>query len=186
MRPTFLVVQGDGPEYRNVRIRIALFATFLFFSVNASLATSGDVWVQRNPALTSSSLRAVTFGNGVFVAPGFGGTLVSSRDSRVWIQHSSGTSNRLSGIGFGNNRFVAVGGGAVLLSEDGTSWRNARSVPPNLFLSAVTYGGKRITSLIMTSPDGLVWTKQTTPDLGYLMAICYGARRRYLRLSGWD
>jgi hypothetical protein len=51
----------------------------------------------------------VTYGNGLFVAVGEDGTILTSPDGVTWTQRTSGTSNWLNGVAYGNGLFVAVG-----------------------------------------------------------------------------
>jgi hypothetical protein len=65
----------------------------------------------------------VTYGNGLFVAVGDGGAILTSPDGVTWTPRTSGTSNTLFGVTYGNGLFVAVGdGGAILTSPDGVNW----------------------------------------------------------------
>jgi hypothetical protein len=51
----------------------------------------------------------VTYGNGLFVAVGKGGTILTSPDGVNWTARTSGTRNDLYGVTYGNGTFVAVG-----------------------------------------------------------------------------
>jgi hypothetical protein len=80
----------------------------------------GTTWTLRSPSF--NGLNGVTHGNGLFVAVGEGGTILTSRDGVSWTQRTSGD-NLLLGVTYGNGLFVAVGGGgAILTSRDGVSW----------------------------------------------------------------
>ena len=91
-----------------------------------------DTWTWRNPFPPAVNLSAVAYGNGQFVAVGFGGTIVTSTDGVSWVQRESGTQNYLKGVAYGNGQFVAVGDGydpatgenmnsAILTSVDGVN-----------------------------------------------------------------
>src|SRR5436189_4668027 len=60
------------------------------------------------PSNASASLNAVVFGNGLFVAVGDNGVVVTSPDGEQWTPRVSGTMDRLPAIAFGNGRFVAT------------------------------------------------------------------------------
>lgn len=77
------------------------------------------------PSNTTSSLNAVSFGNGLFVAVGENGTIVTSPDGEVWNARVSGTTDALPAIAFGNGRFVATRANSHspgLTSENGIDW----------------------------------------------------------------
>ena len=58
---------------------------------------------------TSNNLIGVTYGNGLFVAVGTSGTILTSPDGVTWTQRTSGTDDTLRGVTHGNGTFVAVG-----------------------------------------------------------------------------
>ena len=57
-----------------------------------------------------NSLFGVTYGNGLFVAVGSDGTILTSPDGVNWTAQASGTGSDLNGVTYGNGLFVAVGG----------------------------------------------------------------------------
>ena len=87
---------------------------------SACLGGALDEWVPRNPALTSSGLRGVTFGRDMFVAVGEGGTILTSPDGVAWTPRNSGTGQWIVSVAYGGDVFVAVCEvGTVLTSTDG-------------------------------------------------------------------
>jgi len=75
---------------------------------------------------TNKNLWGVTWADGLFVAVGDEGTVLTSSDGREWTQRPSGTTETLRGVSSADRRFVAVGTNAtILLSSDGFSWRKA-------------------------------------------------------------
>jgi hypothetical protein len=64
-------------------------------------------WTLRSSGGTS--LSGVTYGNGLFVAVGSYGTILTSPDGVSWTARASGTSNFLNGVTYANGLFVAVG-----------------------------------------------------------------------------
>jgi hypothetical protein len=62
-------------------------------------------------------LNAVAYGNGLFVAVGYGGTILTSPDGAGWTARTSGTSNALLGVAYGNGKFVAVGQYGIILTS---------------------------------------------------------------------
>jgi len=73
---------------------------------------AGTIWTKRTSG-TKNHLVDVTYGNGIFVAVGLNGTILTSRDGVKWTKRVSGTKSDLGGVTYGNGTFVAVG-------EDGT------------------------------------------------------------------
>ena len=144
-------------------------------------STDGISWVNRNspasaagdalkPSGIEERLRGVTFGNDRFVAVGYNGMLLSSKDGARWSRLNSHTHERLQGIEFGNGLFVAVGWhGTVLLSHDGISW--ARTSAGSANLSSIVWQNQlfAVTGANGTvSADGKGWLlpqTSTTPIL---------------------
>jgi hypothetical protein len=57
----------------------------------------------------------VGYGDGTFVALGFGGTILTSGDEgNTWTSQNSGTQARLDGVVLGNDTFILVGTGGVM------------------------------------------------------------------------
>ncbi len=106
-----------------------------------------DIWTWRNPLPTGNPLNSVTHGiingNGMFVAVGVNGTIVTSPDGINWDQQVGPAPNAsLSAVVYGSGEFVAVGADAatppnnvILTSPDGTNWS------PNAQLGGIGTGG---------------------------------------------
>ncbi|WP_372632906.1 S-layer homology domain-containing protein [Cohnella sp.] len=93
------------------------------------------------PKPTASSLRDVTYGNGIYVAVGSEGTILTSEDGMEWESRDSGTSRSLESVAFLNEQFVAVGDFCtVLLSSDGQTWADHSFANDNCYLRSVAYG----------------------------------------------
>ncbi len=81
-------------------------------------------WVVKG-GTPNTSLNAVTFANGLFVAVGDNGTILTSPDGDVWTARPSGTTDRLLAIAFGNGRFVATRvnpNSPAITSPDAINW----------------------------------------------------------------
>jgi hypothetical protein len=61
-----------------------------------------DTWYWRSPLPQGNTLNGVTYGNGIFVAVGGDGTIITSSDGKTWTSRSSGTSEWLNGVTYGN------------------------------------------------------------------------------------
>jgi hypothetical protein len=69
---------------------------------------AGTTWTLRDSG-TSIGFNNVAYGNGLFVAVGGGGTILTSSNGVNWTAQTSGTYYSLQGVAYGNNRFVVVG-----------------------------------------------------------------------------
>jgi len=129
-----------------------------------------DVWNWRNPVPTGDRLEAIVYGSGLFVAVGFGGTVVTSTDGITWVQQHSATQYDLEGIAYGNGQFVAVGyscgaqcDGTIVSSTDGVNWVEHHPNPAVWGLHSVAYGNGQFVAVgnaVLTSSDGINWTER--------------------------
>jgi hypothetical protein len=151
---------------------------------NGVIVTSSDGtnWANVNNA-TDTNLRAVTRGDAGYVAVGNGGLLYTSPDATNWVRrfrHISASGN-WHDVEFARGRYVAIGGDsitpAVSTSTDATNW-----TPLPATLGYTLYGLARGNGLfvavgegsaILTSPDGLVWTRRYS-GTNRLNAVTWG------------
>jgi hypothetical protein len=163
-----------------------LLATFA-----ASAAGPLDNWTVRHtdPAF---NLLHVTYAQGIFVAVGSHGAILTSPDGSSWTPRSSGVSQDLRHVTFGNGEFVAMGnvdkyGGSLLVTSlDGASWSSRevwtfqgttiRSMiwANNHFVAAATVLGGN-TGSIHTSPDGVSWTTLFSSDNTTLLDVIFAS-----------
>src|SRR5688572_25268642 len=97
--------------------------------LSASLASSAPInqWKWHNPTPQGNSLRAVAYGNNMYLAVGDKGTLLKSQDAIQWTPLDTVGSALISAIIFAQNKFVAVNlDNEVLSSSDGTQWETTR------------------------------------------------------------
>jgi|WetSurMetagenome_2_1015567.scaffolds.fasta_scaffold02224_8 hypothetical protein len=145
------------------------FAGALFLLGCAGTGLAQSAWEWRNPMPQGNTLMSVVFGNGMFVATGQGGTVLTSALGSPWMVRYAGPS--MSALTFGNGEFVAVGGNAVRISPDAASWREVR-LDTTVALCSVAYGDSLFVAVgyvrgitdrgvILTSEDGLTWTRAT-------------------------
>jgi photosystem II stability/assembly factor-like uncharacterized protein len=59
----------------------------------------------------------VTYGNGLFVAVGARGTILTSSDGANWTKQTSPTDDLLIAVTYGNGIFVAVGRYGTILTS---------------------------------------------------------------------
>jgi photosystem II stability/assembly factor-like uncharacterized protein len=127
----------------------------------------------------------LSYGNGVFVAVGKNGKILTSTNITIWTQQTSGTTARLSGVAFGNNTFVAVGdNGTVLRSIDnGLTWNSPWNSPlttQNLY--GVTYANSvkefiavgHNGAIYRSINNGLIWTQDNSPVTDVLFSVSHG------------
>lgn len=144
------------------------------FEVKAN--DTADRWSEQSlPVPTGSLLKlhGVVYGGSQYVAVGEG--IFTSPDGVAWTERPTGVSQALNAVIWTGSRYVAVGnGGTVLTSTDGASWA-LQTVPAALepVLNGVAVSGDRYVAvgtqwsaatsnyveLILTSPDGINWTK---------------------------
>ena len=161
-------------------------------SVAASLTPAlslnqGVNWEIRTSA-SDNTWHSVTYGNGLFVAVAYTGTVyrvMTSPDGVTWTSRTSTANNYWSSIIFGNGLFVAVSdngnGNRVMTSPDGITWTARTSAADNEWQS-VTYGNGLFVAVartgmgnrVMTSPDGITWTIRTSAVDNDWLGVTYG------------
>ncbi len=108
-------------------------------------------------------LRAVTYGNGKFVAVGLAGTILVSVDGTNWNNQSARIGNLIYGINYDSETFVAEGNSVTLIhnvTNRGVFGSNPLSTPS---FHAVVCGGNQFVAVgdhgqIVSSPDGITLT----------------------------
>jgi hypothetical protein len=137
---------------------------------------------------TDHQLEDIIYGNGLFVAVGMGGTILTSEDTVNWNSAPSGTGGWFHSITFGFGKFYAVGSsGIIVSSSDGQNWSVISSgISGDLY--SITFGAGLLVAagryfdtsagwhkgLIATSYDGVNWQEHKYPELGQLQGITYG------------
>ena len=115
-------------------------------------------WMTRDSG-TTESLNCIAHGNDIFVAVGAQGVLRTSSDGGVtWTARDSGTNALLNAVVWADGLFVAAGGAFVTNASGGEPFVEDKPV-------------------ILTSPDGSIWTIQNPGAGVYLNAIAYGGGR---------
>ena len=107
--------------------------------------------------------------DGAFVAVGYGGRRMVSKDgvaweiAAEWKENGGDDSNNLMGLASGKGKFVAVGGAAVghvLTSTDGKEWKEVHKAKSRV--NPVVFGGERFVAggpdrTLIWSADGETW-----------------------------
>ena len=140
-----------------------------------------------------TNFEAVTYGNGLFVAVGEGGTVATSADGTNWATHTTPTSYSLSAIAYGNGVWVAAGprvsegssadtGGPRLISLDATNWVQLDTDFNGAHLlfargRFLAIAGDTFTTNagpMRYSVDGTNWTDIAEPTTNFLRNVTYG------------
>jgi len=163
-------------------VSVVIFLTLLLFGHRA-FADPLDTWTLRSTQGSPSqvnNLKNVTYANGLYLAVGDNGTVVTSKDQITWksqtlVSASGVTDPKLYAVTYGNGLWVAVGS-YIWTSPDAATWTYCSNPSPGPFY-AVAYGngiyvaagglGGLINSkpgppVLATSPDGVTWTDRST------------------------
>ncbi len=162
-------------------------------TTNSKIEVTGDIyskglkWTsQTNPV--DNSWRAVTYGNGMFVAistDGTGNRVMTSPDGVNWTIRNSAADNTWISVTYGNGLFVATAitgtGNRVMTSPDGINWTIRNSAADNNW-DSVTYGNGLFVATaitgtgnrVMTSPDGINWTIRNSAADNTWSSVTYG------------
>ncbi|MHC1725168.1 MAG: hypothetical protein AB9866_03995 [Syntrophobacteraceae bacterium] len=167
------------------------YATILFSK--HSETTPWESWIIRSSG-TYKQLKSIAYGDGVFVAVGETGTVLTSRNGVIWDVKTIPLATWLNGVAYGKGRrFVAVGDtgndGRVYTSQDkGVTWTctfpDAYFNPSNL--NAVAYGNGRfvasgVDGIELVSYDGALgstgdwWSEMYLEACYDIKGIAYGS-----------
>jgi hypothetical protein len=147
-------------------------------------------WLSISP--TNKNLTAVTYGQGQFVAVGWGNVTLKSPDGFQWSQAlllggppGGGEQDHFFAAAYGNGVFVGAGQQNMLLatSADAVNWTNRGTIGTehiygltfaNGHFVGVGYGALR-PIYIISSTDGLNWSSPASyPTSNTLLAVTYG------------
>ena len=96
-----------------------LIISSLIVFPNFTVAEPLDNWHLRYDSY--DFFNAITYANGIFVAVGYNGAILTSPDGVTWTPRISGTTDSLYGVTYGNGTFVAVGDSGTILQSDSLS-----------------------------------------------------------------
>ncbi len=158
--------------FRSITRDVAFLFLMMLFLPEATQAQF--TWTGRAAAPNTSSWRAVTYGNNLFVAVGATGTgnrVMTSPDGITWTARTSTADNLWSSVTYGNGVFVAVssdaaGGSQVMTSPDGIAWTARTAAAANAWRSVIYANNLFVavssdgTNRVMTSPNGITWTSR--------------------------
>jgi hypothetical protein len=198
---------GTTQNFRSIASGFTPSGTTIFVGVGDSGisysydAVNWDANVRIATNLTNYPLRAVCYGNSLFVAlcgdPSLSqAPVLLSEDGINWRMNMDSSVLSIGGgwtsVVWGGNKYVAVRSGAgtaaqrVMTSPDGIVWTYRTATSANEW-SSVAYGGSgsiafvacstngTIATQIMTSPDGITWTVRTAAANNTWNSVAYGA-----------
>lgn len=138
-------------------------------AIKTTLNTSAEAWVSA-PARSNSSSFLVRYINSNFVAVNTG-SLVISPDGLNWNNYNTVT--QAIDVAYGSSKYVVVRGNSspnIQYSSDLITWTNA-TYPASINAGRIIFANSLfvianaqsyISSPILTSPDGITWTAQTS------------------------
>ena len=165
------------------------------------LATSGYTQVTSTFGVTS--IRAITYGGGIFLAAGDSGQLRTSTDAVTWTTRTSGFgTSTIKVLSWTGSVYIAAGGGGYLTSStDGVTWTartanmgtndiNVITPSPNIrsssYASTSTFciGGNN--GAFAQSLDGITWTtRDINFDVFAISDIKYDGSK-YIAIGGYN
>ena len=147
-----------------------------------AVSTDGVQW--RQPAGRQVWLNRVLFRGGRYVAVGRDGQrrgfLMTSTDGKDWECQTVEGVGELRDVAYTPRLYVAAGDG-ILTSTDGRTWvrRVAPAGDPLDYYAGVAYGNGRFVAVgntrdVLTSPDGLTWTRHSNREISALAGLAFG------------
>lgn len=141
---------------------------------NIQVSTDGVTWTRYTPSF-QIQLKAITYGNGLFVAVANSGAvnrLATSPDGINWTQRTPAANNDWQSVAYGNGKFVAIssnGTNRTMYSTDGINWTGI-AVTPNS--NSIIFADGKFTTGKNYSTDGISWTNSTLEFIPF--GIAYG------------
>jgi hypothetical protein len=138
-------------------------------------------------------ISAVAYGNGRFIAVGWGGKVACSTDAKTWIPVENIAEKDFTDIVYGNGLFIAGFGSGLVYSRDGETWVAVEGFDTS-WISCIAHGNGRFIvgtydGKISFSDDGKTWITITdnTFDSHEIITIACG-NGRYLAFArkGYD
>jgi hypothetical protein len=141
-------------------------------------STDGLEWSTHGDPF-GSDVNRIRFLNGLFVAVGPEGRIITSSDGLEWTRRDSKTSQSFYGVTYGAGKYLAVGGqGVIAESPDAINWTVQPVVLPDQFNDAAYVGGRFVLIGVsggsLTSTDGRSWTSPNPAGYNFLDAVAAG------------
>ncbi|HEX3030130.1 MAG TPA: stalk domain-containing protein, partial [Clostridia bacterium] len=154
--------------------------------------------------------QSVCYNGKVYLSITSDGSIYRSKDGTNWAK-SAELKGEFSKMLWNGKRFIAVGGvlsdindeGLIYVSEDGLNWRKTENIPASqyIYAGAVASSGKTsgeaytgnvlkqtvllsYDGAVLTSQDGLKWSKSTDAKTKYFKSLCWKQGVYYSVCSG--
>jgi len=114
-------------------------------------------WHWSRPSGGGMDLLALTYGDGLWVAVGEGGMVLTSRDAMTWQEQVTDVSDDLSMVAWKQGGFVAAGRDSILFSRDGVHWSSTKGELTMLTASPTRYLAYGREGNALWSEDGTTW-----------------------------
>ena len=163
-------------------------AVTLFMTLFAPVTRAQIAWTTSFSGV-NTNLNGVAFGNGVWVAVGDAGTIITSPDGQTWTPRASGTGNSLRAVTFGGGRFVGTRNNLqspALTSTDGINWSPIALTYPDgstgssSAWNAIAYGAGKFVAVgagptdVMSSSDGVNFRTAVGPGASSIPSFSAG------------
>jgi len=128
----------------------------------------------------NSQYNSVVYAQGLYVAVGQDGQIITSLDAMTWHNVDSGTKQDLTDVIYANGNYIAVGSrGTLMKSPQGTVWQiiniNETSNFTSINLISGTIYITMATGNLYLSTDSISWSRLTTGITDILYSMAYGA-----------
>jgi hypothetical protein len=183
-----LTLGCGGGSQSGTQLNAVAFGNGTFVAVglsDTSFTNQGNGYQRFTTGVPTLNDVAYASTQGLFVAVGDGGAIVTSPDGVAWTQQGSPTAVNLHGVAAGTAALVAVGdGGTILTSLDGVAWTQ-RSSGTDAPLLGVGFGGDTTFVAVggggavdVSDDAGLTWQATVEGPGDDLNAAAYGT-------NGW-
>jgi hypothetical protein len=128
----------------------------------------------------TSSIRVIIYGNGIYLAGGYGGTIRSSVNGVGWTTQTSNFTSLVATLNYGNGLYIAAGtAGRLRTSTDAVTWITQTSNFGTFGISSIAYGNGIFVAggyggAIRSSTNAVTWTTQTSSFTTNISSITYG------------
>lgn len=177
----------------------------------AYTSTDAVTWASPGTQISDALIHVDVPGDGYTYLLGASGSLMRSNDNGVtWAlilapggrgAPGQGQSNGLMSLAYNGTIWVAGGQwGSIFTSSDAVTWTSRRAAPCCDFITGIAWGAGLTTpvfaavgtlgnqSYVITSPDGITWTKvfpTAGTFSGYAAGIAYGGPTKGFSVLGW-
>lgn len=159
-------------------------------SIQMNVNDAAQAWVTLSQQYT---LHDVIWKNGMFIAVGENGTIVSSPNSARWTQQVSGENYDLRSLCWTGNQYIVVGDyNTIISSPQGINWNKRGVYDPTVRLYGIASNGNSIVAVgsntddspqIIYSTDGINWTRAGTTIPGAELSAITWSGSKYVAVG---